>query len=128
MVIRVEDKDLRRLLEDNSVHVRDLARVKRVGFIAEESQRPRRCALAVRKGLEVYVPLEGVVDIDKEIDRLSKQMGKVLKELEEKRRKLSNPNFVEKAKTEVVQDQLRLRTELEFELASLQKAHALLQG
>lgn len=102
--------------------------MKRVGFIAEESQRPRRCALAVRKGLEVYVPLEGVVDIDKEIDRLSKQMGKVLKELEEKRRKLSNPNFVEKAKTEVVQDQLRLRTELEFELASLQKAHALLQG
>jgi len=128
VVIRVEDKDLRRLLEDNSVHVRDLARVKRVGFIAEESQRPRRCALAVRKGLEVYVPLEGVVDIDKEIDRLSKQMGKVLKELEEKRRKLSNPNFVEKAKTEVVQEQLRLRTELEFELASLQKAHALLQG
>jgi len=128
VVIRVDDQKLRGLLQANSVHIRDLARTRQVGFIADEAERPRKCALAVRKGLEVYVPLEGVIDIDKELDRLAKQMGKVAKELEEKRRKLSNPNFVAKAKKEVVDEQVRIREALEFELASLQKAHALLKA
>ncbi|MCU0575325.1 MAG: valine--tRNA ligase [Desulfobacterota bacterium] len=128
VVIRAAEPRLRVLLGEHSVHIKDLARVKQVGFITEESERPRKCALAVRKGLEVYVPLEGVIDIDKETERLTKQMGKVGKELEEKRRKLSNPNFVEKAKKEVVEEQLKIKADLEFELASLQKAHALLQG
>jgi valyl-tRNA synthetase len=128
VVIRVEDQKLRGLLQANSVHIRDLARTRQVGFIADESERPRKCALAVRKGLEVYVPLEGVIDIDKELDRLAKQMGKVAKELDEKRRKLSNPNFVAKAKKEVVDEQVRIKAGLEFELASLQKAHALLKA
>jgi valyl-tRNA synthetase len=82
----------------------------------------------VAKGLEVYVPLEGIIDIDKETDRLAKQMGKVKKELEEKLKKLNNPNFVEKAKKEVVQEQVRIKEELSFELKSLEKAYALLQG
>ncbi|MCK7471351.1 MAG: hypothetical protein MZU95_11695 [Desulfomicrobium escambiense] len=63
----------------------------------------------MRKGLEVYVPLEGIIDIDKETDRLNKQMGKVNKELAEKLKKLSNPNFVEKAKKEVVEEQLKIK-------------------
>jgi valyl-tRNA synthetase len=128
IVIRVIDPRLRGLLDANSVHIKDLARVSRVGFIADEAERPKKCALAVRKGLEVYVPLEGVIDIEKEVDRLTKQTGKVKKELEEKRKKLSNPNFVEKAKREVVEEQIKIKEGLEFELKSLQKAYTLLQG
>ena len=128
VVIRVIDPRLKGLLDANSVHIKDLARVSRVGFIADEAERPKKCALAVRKGLEVYVPLEGVIDIEKEVDRLTKQTGKVKKELEEKRKKLSNPNFVEKAKREVVEEQIKIKEGLEFELKSLQKAYTLLQG
>jgi valyl-tRNA synthetase len=72
--------------------------------------------------------LEGVIDIEKEVDRLTKQMGKVKKELEEKLKKLSNPNFVQKAKREVVEEQIKIKEGLEFELKSLQKAYTLLQG
>ncbi len=128
VVIRVIDPRLKGLLDANSMHIKDLARVSRVGFITDETERPKKCALAVRKGLEVYVPLEGVIDIEKEVDRLTKQMGKVKKELEEKLKKLSNPNFVEKAKREVVEEQIKIKEGLEFELKSLQKAYTLLQG
>jgi valyl-tRNA synthetase len=128
VVIRVPDGNLEGLLSANSVHIKDLARVSGVRFIAHDHDRPKKCAVAVRKGLEVYVPLEGVIDIDKEIDRLTKQMGKVRKELEEKLKKLNNPNFVEKAKREVVEEQVRIKEGLEFELKSLQKAYDLLQG
>jgi len=128
VVIRVIDPRLKGLLDANSVHIKDLARVSRVGFIADETKRPKKCALAVRKGLEVYVPLEGVIDIEKEVDRLTKQMGKVKKELEEKLKKLNNPNFIEKAKREVVEEQIKIKEGLEFELKSLQKSYTLLQG
>ncbi len=128
VAIRVPDAKLQSLLAANSIHIKDLARVGKVKFIAHESERPKKCALAVRKGLEVYVPLEGIIDIDKETDRLNKQMGKVNKELAEKLKKLSNPNFVEKAKKEVVEEQLKIKEDLEFELISLQKAYSLLQG
>jgi valyl-tRNA synthetase len=128
VAIRVPDAKLQSLLGANSIHIKDLARVGEVRFIVHESERPKKCALAVRKGLEVYVPLEGIIDIDKETDRLNKQMGKVNKELAEKLKKLSNPNFVEKAKREVVEEQLKIKEDLEFELKSLQKAYSLLQG
>jgi valyl-tRNA synthetase len=52
----------------------------------------------------------------------------VNKELAEKLKKLSNPNFVEKAKKEIVEEQLKIKEDLEFELKSLQKAYSLLQG
>jgi len=127
-VIRVPDPRLQTLLGANITHMKDLARVKTITFIPSDAERPKKCALAVAKGLEVYVPLEGIIDIDKEMERLTKQMGKVKKELDEKLKKLSNPNFVEKAKKEVVEDQVRIKESLEFELASLQKAHELLKG
>jgi valyl-tRNA synthetase len=128
IVIRVNDTDLLGLLESKSYHIKDLARVKDIRFISKDGERPKKCALSVRKGLEVYVPLEGIIDIDKELDRLKKQMSKVKKELEEKNRKLSNPNFRDKAKKEVVEEQVRIREELEFELKSLSNSYELLQG
>ncbi|MGC9324489.1 MAG: valine--tRNA ligase [Desulfomonilia bacterium] len=128
VVIRVSSTEIQGLLSRYSVYIQELARVGDIRFIADESQRPRKCALAVRKGLEVYVPLEGVVDIEKEMDRLDKQITKILKELTEKQKKLSNTNFIEKAKKEVVEEQMRLRDALDFELKSLQRAHTLLEG
>jgi valyl-tRNA synthetase len=128
VVIKVNDPGLMELLNANSIHIRDLARVGQISFIGNEGERPKKCALSVRKGLEVYVPLEGVIDIDKELDRLSKQMGKVRKELGEKEKKLSNPNFLEKAKREVVEEQLKIKEDLEYELKSLLNAQSLLQG
>ena len=128
VAIKVTDPALKDLLEANSAHIRDLARTGQVRFISDDADRPKKCALSVRKGLEVYVPLEGVIDIDKELDRLSKQMAKVRKELEEKDKKLNNPNFREKAKPEVVEEQLRIREDLSFEYKSLENARELLQG
>ncbi len=127
-VIKVPDARLQSLLGANIAHMKDLARVGKITFISSDADRPKKCALAVAKGLEVYVPLEGVIDIDKEIERLTKQMGKVKKELDEKLKKLSNPNFMEKAKKEVVEEQVRIKEELAFELKSLEKAYSLLQG
>jgi valyl-tRNA synthetase len=83
--------------------------------------------LAVTTEAEIYVPLEGVIDIDKEKDRLDKQIAKLSKELEGKRRKLSNKDFVEKANPEVVAEQRQIKEELESKLEKLLKAREMIE-
>ncbi|KAL4517680.1 hypothetical protein Ndes2526A_g02065 [Nannochloris sp. 'desiccata'] len=58
--------------------------------------------LVVREGLEVLVPLAGLFDAAKEIERLQKQAGKLQKELEGFQARLSNASFVDKAPEKVV--------------------------
>ena len=128
VVLRMKSKEIEAAVDTYGFFVRDLARVRSIGFIPEGASRPKRCALAVTAEAEVYVPLEGVIDIDKEKERLSKQMGKMEKELEGKRKKLSNEGFLQKADPAVVAEQRQIKEELEFKLEKLLKARELLEG
>jgi valyl-tRNA synthetase len=53
-------------------------------------------------GAEVYVPLEGIIDLNQERDRLQKEIAKISRDIEVFAKKLSNKNFVDKAPKEVV--------------------------
>jgi len=128
IVMRVKSSEIEGIVNSYGFFIKDLARVKSVTFIPEDSPRPKRCALAVTSEAEVYVPLEGVIDIDKEKDRLDKQIAKLGKELEGKRKKLSNKGFLEKANPDVVAEQRQIAEELESKLEKLLKAHELIEG
>ncbi len=60
----------------------------------------------------IYMPLEGLVDIESELARLSGQLEKVIGDLERTNRKLDNESFVSKAPTHVVEQQRVRRREL----------------
>jgi valyl-tRNA synthetase len=51
----------------------------------------------------VYVPLEGVLDLTQERDRLQKEIAKISKDIDVFSRKLSNKDFVDKAPKAVVE-------------------------
>ncbi len=90
---------------------------------------PRKeSAFAVTADMEIYIPLEGVIDISKEMDRLNKQLKNVSSDLDAKNKKLSNRNFMEKADPEVVEEQKRLKEELSFKLEKIERARKLLEG
>jgi len=54
---------------------------------------------------DLYLPLEGLIDFDAERERLAKELQKVEKEITKVESKLNNPNFVERAPLEVLQEQ-----------------------
>jgi valyl-tRNA synthetase len=83
-------------------YLQRLARVRSLEFLTT-GPRPRLAASVVVEGEELYVPLEGLIDIDLERARVQKEIDRVAGILEGVRRKLSNENFVEKAPKDVVE-------------------------
>ena len=63
---------------------------------------PPKSIVEVGKGFEVYIPVEGLIDIEKETKRLateSKRLTKIIKGLEGK---LGNQKFVANAPEEII--------------------------
>jgi valyl-tRNA synthetase len=65
---------------------------------------PKASARAVISGAEVAIPLEGLIDFEKESDRLSKETEKLLSEKQRLDGQLGNENFVSRAPEEKVQE------------------------
>ena len=68
------------------------------------------------------IPLEGLVDKDAERARLTKEIEKLQAEIEKVDKKLSNPNFADKAPPAVVQQQHDRKAGFTDEVAKLQTA------
>ena len=77
--------------------LRDLARVLAV----VQGGRDGACATAVVQGQDVYIPLEGVIDIDAEKTRLDKEIARSEKDISGLQKRL-NPGFRAKAPEHVV--------------------------
>jgi len=64
---------------------------------------PAAAAKAVVDGVEIFMPLTGIIDFKEEERRLARELEKIGKELAQAQRKLSNEDFLNKAPAEVVQ-------------------------
>ncbi|MBI4270019.1 MAG: valine--tRNA ligase [Candidatus Rokubacteria bacterium] len=88
------------LLKGHASLVESLARGRVT--IDPTATRPRNSALAVVGDTELYVELEGIVDLAAERQRLDKEIRKVAETAEFLRAKLARPEFVERAPAEIV--------------------------
>ena len=89
-----------RTIERSSAAIERLARLTPVTV----GEAPAGPAMQVTAGSDVFVvPLEGVIDIDAERARLTKALEASQKEAKSLEGRLSNPNFVERAKPEAVE-------------------------
>ena len=76
--------------------------------------------------IEIVIPLAGIVDIEGERARLTREREKIEAELGDVARKLTNESFVSKAKPEVVDRERARRERLETELSKLVESLGLL--
>ncbi len=102
VLLVVPDESSRAILEANIGYVQDLAKAGVQIFPALE-EAPEQAVHAVAKGVEVFVPLKGLIDIEKESARLRKELAAVEKDLARVRGKLRNPGFLSKAPADVVE-------------------------
>jgi valyl-tRNA synthetase len=102
------DETTRSVFAANEAQIKKLARADNI-VLADSLDVPKASARAVLTGnAEIAVPLEGLIDFEKERARLQGQIEKLGVELQRLNAQLSNANFVEKAPQEKV-DELRER-------------------
>lgn len=90
------------IINSNKEYIKKLSRVENV-FIGEKITRPKNSSVSVVKGNEIYIPLEGLIDIEVEKERLKKEIERIEKLLEGVNKKLTNQNFIQRAPEEVIQ-------------------------
>jgi valyl-tRNA synthetase len=81
-----------------------LARVESMQWV-DDSMDTAQCAVALVGDLKILIPLKGLVDVDEELFRLSKQLEREAGDLKKSRGKLKNSRFVENAPEAVVEQE-----------------------
>lgn len=68
-------------------------------------QSPEKAISSVVSGAEIYLPLAGLIDIEKELARLEKELANLQSEVDRVQKKLNNANFVSRAPEHVVNEE-----------------------
>jgi valyl-tRNA synthetase len=106
VIVGTEDVRLQELFGTESVNqIKRLVRASQVSIRPNLEGVPRASARAVLgAGVEVAVPLEGLIDFAQERERLSREREKLQKEAMKLEAQLSNPQFAERAPAEKVNE------------------------
>ncbi len=100
IILRVADSKDRKFLQENINYVAALAFAEPIEFADEK---PAHALSGIVDGAEIFLPLTGLIDIEKEIARLTKELEKIRKGAASTAGKLNNERFLSKAPAEVVQ-------------------------
>lgn len=109
-------------LKEYEGYLQRLARVTSLSFISNGA-RPKLAASAVVEGEELFVPLEGLIDIEVEKARLKKEIDRISNLLNGIRTKLGNESFIAKAPKEVVDKEKEKQATFETNLEKLQRSY-----
>jgi len=105
----------------NESYLKTLAKVGRVTLTKKLDQKPAQSASAIAAGLEVYVLLAGLIDLEKETARINKEKEKLEAELEKIKGRLADPNFIARANPESVEKEKQREIEFSNKIQVLQE-------
>jgi valyl-tRNA synthetase len=89
--------------------------------IGTNVEKPKASASSLLSGNELYIPLAGFIDVDKEIERIQKEITRIEGFLKGVNGKLNNANFVDNAPEAVVQNERNKKRDGEANLAKLRE-------
>jgi valyl-tRNA synthetase len=101
VILNVDNKNKINVLVREKDYICRLARVKELK-IGLDNKREESAATAVVDGIEIFIPLEGLIDFKEEKRRLEEELQEVRKDLIFVSKRLSNRDFITNAPPEVV--------------------------
>jgi len=113
IILLPDNEKILEITQSNKNSIHSLAKAS-IDFLQKE--KPKKAIAQVIEGLRIFLPIEGLVDVEKEVERIKRENSKVVKDIELSEKKLSNPDFLERAPEEVVEKEKE-----KFEELSLKK-------
>lgn len=104
-VIVVANENVFETIEENKSYLITLASASEVIMKDNKMNIPEDAVSTVVDGAEIFIPLDDLVDFEKELERLEKEKTKLEKELDRVNKKLSNKGFINKAPAKLVEEE-----------------------
>ena len=102
IILKLADPSLEATFTINKGYLYTLAGAESLTILAPEAVKPENAMTAVVAGLEIFLPLKGLIDVEKETARLAKELANLNKEVARIEGKLNNAGFMAKAPADVV--------------------------
>ncbi|MFB5282227.1 valine--tRNA ligase [Peribacillus sp. Hz7] len=104
LILKAKDANISAILEKNASYIERFCNPEAL-TIGVEVEEPAQAMTAVVTGVELILPLQGLINIDEEVKRLEKELDKLNKEVERVQKKLGNEGFVKKAPEKVIEEE-----------------------
>ena len=120
-IIIVPTDDKRPAMEDGKEYFKSLASASEVEIQDSKDGIPDDAVSVVIDGVELFIPLDELVDFEKEKERLNKERDKALAEIKRVEGKLNNPGFVNKAPAKLVEEEKAKKEKFEEILHTIEE-------
>lgn len=124
--IMLVSEDLREVVAHNDSYIKLLGSIDNLELRPLNGEKPENAMAAVVTGIEVYLPLAGLIDVEKETQRLSKELAAMEKDLQRAGGKLNNAGFLAKAPEDVIAKERAKYEELSGKIEAVKKRMAYL--
>ena len=124
--IMLVSEDLREVVAHNDSYIKLLGGIDNLELRPLNGEKPENAMAAVVTGIEVYLPLAGLIDVEKETQRLSKELAAMEKDLQRAGGKLNNAGFLAKAQEDVIAKERAKYEELSGKIEAVKKRMAYL--
>lgn len=118
ILIKPKNSELRKKLSSAEWIYRKLLPVGSITFNTN-AEKPNASAASVVDGSEIFIPLEGLIDLEKERERIQKEIDRTEGFLKSVEKKLANEKFVANAPDAVVEKERNKKSDAESSLAKL---------
>jgi valyl-tRNA synthetase len=119
VILQPATEELAAVLAANIPFIKTMATAEPVEIIATGATKPENAVSRVINGIEVYLPLKGLIDVEKEVARMNKELLALENELTRIDGKLSNAGFVAKAPAAVLEQQKSRRLEVTEKMTAI---------
>lgn len=98
-----DDEELAKYFFKSRGFLKELAKVSSGKIKDKNEERPKKSIMKATSHTEIFLPLEGVIDLENFIGKLKKDKEKAQKDFDKVDKKLQNPKFIENAPEDVVE-------------------------
>lgn len=127
VTIVAKNEGMGKFLREVKDFIEQLSRTQ-AEFVDELKERPASSALTVVEGIDIWVNLEGLINVEDEKNRIMKEIKKTEKDVEFLNKKLSNEDYLKHAPEDVVEEDRQKLSVYKEKLAKLVENLEFLKG
>ena len=104
LILKNVNLDKKQFISDNTNLITNLAKLDKITFSNIDNNQNDNFIVSTVDEITLMIPLEGLFDLELEKNRLNKELSNIKSEIEIINKRINNPNFINKAPSEIVEE------------------------